>query len=85
MKSDNEKIRSGVGELPDGKLLFFVSDDPMNFFDFALLFQRGFGCKNALFLDGAISDSYINTGKRSNYSNYRYGCTISIYTKYNTP
>jgi uncharacterized protein YigE (DUF2233 family) len=81
MKSDNEKIRSGVGGLPDGKLLFFVSDDPMNFFDFALLFQRGFGCKNALFLDGAISDSYINTGKRSNYSNYRYGCTISICTK----
>jgi uncharacterized protein YigE (DUF2233 family) len=80
-KSDNDKIRSGVGEMKDGKLVFIVSEEPVNFYDFTLLFKHRYGCKNALFLDGAISEGYINTGMRTNISNRNFGSVISICRK----
>ena len=51
-------IRNGVGVLPDGKLLFAISDELITFYDFAEFFQKN-GCKNALYLDGAISKMYL--------------------------
>lgn len=56
--SVNVQIRNGVGLLADGKALFAISREPVNFHDFALFFQEK-GCKNALFLDGAISRTYM--------------------------
>lgn len=56
--SANVQIRNGVGILPDGKVLFAISREPVNFYDFALFFQQK-GCTNALFLDGAISRTYM--------------------------
>jgi uncharacterized protein YigE (DUF2233 family) len=55
--SANLNIRNGVGILPDGKVLFAISKEPVNFYDFALFFKEK-GCKNALYLDGAISEMY---------------------------
>ncbi|MBO9732502.1 MAG: phosphodiester glycosidase family protein [Chitinophaga sp.] len=55
--STNLNIRNGVGILPDGSVLFAISRDPINFYDFALFFKEQ-GCKNALYLDGAISQMY---------------------------
>ncbi|MDJ1485126.1 phosphodiester glycosidase family protein [Cytophagaceae bacterium YF14B1] len=56
--SPNQVIRSGVGILPNGKVLFAISRTPMNFYDFALYFQQQ-GCANALFLDGFVSRMYL--------------------------
>ncbi|MDJ1496683.1 phosphodiester glycosidase family protein [Cytophagaceae bacterium DM2B3-1] len=56
--SPNQVIRSGVGILPNGKVLFAISRSPINFYDFALYFQQQ-GCANALFLDGFVSRIYL--------------------------
>jgi uncharacterized protein YigE (DUF2233 family) len=57
--SGNLKIRSGVGIIDDKTVVFAISDDPISFYDFALIFKEQFNCGNALFLDGAISRMYI--------------------------
>lgn len=56
--SSNLNIRNGVGILPDGKILFAISKDPINLFDFATFFLD-MGCKNALYLDGSVSKMYL--------------------------
>lgn len=56
--SKNLHIRNGVGILPDGKVLFAMSKNKINFYDFASYFMS-MGCKNALYLDGAISKTYL--------------------------
>jgi len=56
--SKNLHVRSGVGILPDGKVLFAISKDEMNFHDFASYF-RSKGCREALYLDGFVSEAYI--------------------------
>ena len=56
--SANLNIRNGVGILPDGRVVFAISGEPVNFFDFASWFKEQ-GCTDALYLDGAISRAYI--------------------------
>jgi uncharacterized protein YigE (DUF2233 family) len=56
--SANLNIRNGVGILPDGKVIFAISKEPINFYDFAKYFQD-LGCKNALYLDGFVSRMYL--------------------------
>ena len=56
--SKNLNIRNGVGILPNGEVLFAMSKEPVNFYDFALYFQKR-GCKNALYLDGLVSRTYL--------------------------
>ncbi len=51
-------VRNGVGILPDGKILFAMSESPVNFYDFARYFKNA-GCKNALYLDGFVSRTYL--------------------------
>lgn len=55
--STNVNIRNGVGILPDGKVVFAMSKQPINFYDFALYF-KALGCKDALYLDGFVSRTY---------------------------
>jgi Predicted periplasmic protein len=55
--SSNNNIRNGVGILPNGQVLFAISRVPVNFYDFAMYFKEK-GCKQALYLDGAISQMY---------------------------
>ncbi len=57
--SSNKNIRSGVGIINDKKAVFIISNDRINFYDFALLYKDIFNCKNALYLDGAISLMYL--------------------------
>ncbi|MCB0641349.1 MAG: phosphodiester glycosidase family protein, partial [Phaeodactylibacter sp.] len=57
--SHNKYIRSGVGVLNPHTLVFAISNQPVNFFDFGSLFKDYFGCRNALYLDGAISKMYL--------------------------
>ncbi|WP_299271948.1 phosphodiester glycosidase family protein [uncultured Psychroserpens sp.] len=56
--SNNLHIRNGVGILPNGNLLFAMSKDLINLYDFADFF-KSVGCKNALYLDGFVSRTYL--------------------------
>jgi uncharacterized protein YigE (DUF2233 family) len=56
--SKNLNIRNGVGILPDNKVLFAMSKSEINFYDFAEYFKN-MGCKNALYLDGFVSRTYL--------------------------
>ncbi len=56
--SSNLNIRNGVGILPNGKVLFAMSKNVINFYDFAKYFKDQ-GCKNALYLDGFVSRTYL--------------------------
>jgi len=56
--SSNLQIRNGVGVLPDGKVVFAMSRKEINFYDFAFYFKN-LGCKNALYLDGFVSRTFL--------------------------
>lgn len=56
--SDSLKIRNGVGVDSKGRVHFVISDDPVRFYDMAILFRDKLDCPNALFLDGSISSLY---------------------------
>ena len=56
--------RNGVGVDREGRLVFAITDrdQKVNFWDFAGLFLK-LGCKDALFLDGTISQMAVNPDK----------------------
>jgi uncharacterized protein YigE (DUF2233 family) len=56
--SKNLQIRSGVGVRKDGTIVFALSEQPVNFYDFASLFLEKLKCPNALYLDGHMSAFY---------------------------
>ncbi len=56
--SKNLNIRNGAGILPNNKTLFAMSKKEINFYDFAKYFKDK-GCKNALYLDGFVSKTYL--------------------------
>jgi uncharacterized protein YigE (DUF2233 family) len=55
--SENRHVRNAVGIVPDGRLLFALSKEKINFYDLATFFKDQ-GCKNALYLDGFVSRVY---------------------------
>lgn len=54
----SKHIRNGVGIDREGRVVFAISNSPVNFHDFGTLFRDVLGCPNALYLDGAISEMY---------------------------
>ena len=52
------KRRNGVGVLDAHTAIFVISENAVNFHDFALLFRDGLKCANALFFDGTVSSLY---------------------------
>ncbi len=79
-RSPNLNIRNGVGIMPDGKIVFVISKDEVNLFEFALLFKDGFRCKDALYLDGNISKIYAPSIKRLDPGG-NFAGIIAIYKK----
>jgi uncharacterized protein YigE (DUF2233 family) len=61
--SSNFNIRNGVGRISQDKIIFIIADEPVSFFDFAIVFRYFFNCSDALYLDGAISKMYLNGDK----------------------
>ncbi len=57
--STSLRVRNGVGVTSTGELVFAISKQPVNFYDFALLFRDEFNCENALYLDGVVSSVYL--------------------------
>ncbi len=56
--SDSRKIRNGVGIIDEHNVVFVLSDDAVTFFEFALFFRDQLGVRNALFLDGTVSEIF---------------------------
>ena len=70
-KSKNKNIRSGVCAMGE-EVLFILSTEDVTFYDLAQEFQAA-GCNNALYLDGYLSDFWID-GKDQvdrGYNRYR--------------
>lgn len=62
--SANLNIRSGVGYINPSEIVFVISNEPVNFYDFASFLKDEFHCSEALYLDGAISKMYLPEMKR---------------------
>lgn len=77
--SMNQNIRNGVGILPDNKVVFAMSKTKINFYDFAKYFQS-LGCKNALYLDGFVSRTYLPEKKWTQTSG-NFGVIIGVTEK----
>lgn len=73
--SKNLNIRNGVGILPDGSVHFAISEEPINFWDFASYFEK-LGCRNALYLDGFVSKIYLPEAEITNQDG-RFGVIIA--------
>ncbi|TAN06421.1 MAG: hypothetical protein EPN38_08805 [Rhodanobacteraceae bacterium] len=58
--SNSTKWRSGVCVRKPAEAVFAVSTAPVNFYTFAQLFRDKLGCRNALYLDGTLSQIYVD-------------------------
>ena len=58
--STDRTRRSGVGVCSDKAIRFAISEDAVNFYDFATLFRNELKCPNALFLDGGGGAGFYN-------------------------
>jgi uncharacterized protein YigE (DUF2233 family) len=54
-------IRNGVGIVSADEVAFAISEDPVTFYEFALLFRDTLRCQEALYLDGNVSSLYSPT------------------------
>jgi uncharacterized protein YigE (DUF2233 family) len=77
--SKNLNIRNGVGILPNNKVVFAMSKTEINFYDFSKYFQS-LGCKNALYLDGFVSRTYLPEKKWSQ-TDGNFGVIIGVTNK----
>lgn len=55
--SKSRHIRNGVA-VKDGQVLLVISDEPVNFYEFAAYFRDELHCRDALYLDGTVSSLY---------------------------
>ena len=61
-------IRNGVGTSEDGGHAYFaISNEPVNFHDFATLFRDRINVPNALYFDGGVSRLYAPAIDRSDF------------------
>lgn len=79
-ESTNLNIRNGVGVLPNGDLLFAISKEKINFYDFANYFKSK-GCENALYLDGFVSKVYLPSKNLTEDNHHSFGVIIAEIAK----
>jgi uncharacterized protein YigE (DUF2233 family) len=75
--SDSRHIRNGVGVASPDTAIFAISEEPLNFYDFARLFRDTLHCRNALYFDGTVSSLYSTELKR-NDSHHDLGPIIAV-------
>lgn len=56
--SESFYLRNGVCVLEDNRIVFSISREKVNFYDFAAHFKN-LGCRNALYLDGYVSKMHL--------------------------
>jgi len=57
----SQLIRNGVGVVSSEEVVFAISEDPITFYEFALLFRDRLKCPDALYLDGNVSSLYATS------------------------
>lgn len=68
--STSYKIRNGIGICKNNQIALVISDEPVNFYQFAQLFKDNLSCQNALFLDGGTASAlYSKELNRSDNKN----------------
>lgn len=72
-ESENKKIRSSVGVNNQGEVFMVLSEDRSSFFEIAKLHQEVLNTPNALYLDGGISQTYIQSLKNTPSNLIDYG------------
>lgn len=68
-KSDSKSRlhRNGVGVPSPGIAVFAITEEPVNFFEFATFFRDALKCPDALFLDGTISSLWSEKLNRRDF------------------
>ena len=56
--SGSRFVRNGVCAPTPQSVALVISEEPVNFFEFAQFFRDALGCRDALYLDGSISSLY---------------------------
>lgn len=79
-QSEYWNTRSGVGILPNGEPVFIIAEN-INFYDFASIFKNKFHCRNALFLDGGISEMFIGVEEVGRLKECNFGPVIVVLKK----
>ncbi len=64
--SPSRLIRNGVG-ISKNIILFVISEQPINFYEFAVFFRDELQCRDALYLDGVVSSLYSAKLQRNDY------------------
>jgi len=65
--SQSRLIRNGVGVVSPDIVVFAITEDPVNLYEFASFFRDTLHCPNALFLDGSVSSLYSEKLHRSDF------------------
>ena len=76
--SENCRLRSGIGVADDGTVYLAISNGAVNFFDFAVFFRDVLGVRNALYLDGAVSELYAPALGRTAVGQERYAGILVV-------
>ena len=64
-ESTSALYRNGVGVKSPREVFFAISEEPVNFYQFATLFRDTLHCPDALFFDGTVSSMHAPELKRS--------------------
>jgi len=64
-ESESRLFRNGVGVPSPDTALFAVTEEPVNFYEFATFFRDGLHCPDALFLDGTVSSLFSTSLHRN--------------------
>jgi len=75
--SRSRVIRNGVGVQGRDQAVFAISEQPLNLYEFAMLFRDRLQCSDALYLDGAVS-SLLSVELRRNDRRARLGPVIAV-------
>lgn len=61
LKPDSQSlyVRNGVGVKSPDEVYIVISDDEVNLYDFASVFKEQLHCRDALYLDGCVSQTYL--------------------------
>lgn len=78
--SEALNTRNGVGILPNGEVIFIIAEG-INFYDFAAIFKNKYFCKDALFLDGGLSEMFIGPEQLAHLHEYSFGPIIAVMKK----
>lgn len=79
--SSNLNVRNGVGVTANNRVIFAISDEKVNFYEFSELMRDFLSCDNALYLDGLVSHLYLPEFNKNLRNKYPLGPILTITEK----